>query len=973
MVVSLLIVVASSIAPRGDAVGNGVADLPVDFARDVQPLLSDRCFKCHGPDEAARKAGLRLDVRAAAFAAAKSGNVAIVPGDIDASELVARITEVNPRKRMPPASSGKELSEAERATLIRWIEQGAKWAGHWAWEAPRAAPLPEVRDAAWCREPLDRFVLARLEQEGLAPSAEAAPITLLRRATLALTGLPPTLAEIDAFVAESAAEPRERPRPDAYDRAVDRLLASPHYGERMVLPWLDAARYADSNGYQQDGDTFQWVWRDWMVRALNDDLPQDVLATRLIAGDLLPAPDPLQRIEQQVASGLQRCALLNGEGGAIAEEQRNVLVFDRVDVFATTFLGLTAACAQCHDHKYDPLTQRDYYSLFTFWNRVPESGVPSGSGQYRIADPWIYAGTNEQNQQRLALEQAALAADAAAAAALADPAVVAAKRDFERERDAAMARLERSPWEAAAPLTAASFDAADALPVANVASWTERPDLADGVVHPLAGENTAFFFRRTLRTTAPLNVTLRFGSDDALRVWLDGALLLERRVMRGAAPDQERAEVSLATGDHELLMQIVNGGGPGGFWFDASPAGALAEFTPPAPLAAALAQQSAARTALETLQAQLPRVMVMSDGEPRATHRLARGNYETPLETVEPAPPAFLPPLPEGAPHDRLGLAQWLTAPTNPLFARVLVNRAWQHFFATGLVKTSENFGLQGEAPSHPELLDWLAVELRTTHAMSMKALHRSIVRSAAFRQSSRLAGERGAQLRERDPENRLLARGPRQRLSSMVLRDVALAASDLLVPNVGGAPVYPYQPAGIWDGLSITKERDFAYPLSSGPDLWRRSLYTFWRRTVAPGNLFDASARQTCKVRPSVTSTPLHALTMQNDPTWIEAARALAQWALQREQGLDAQLASAFRRVCARAPDRDELALLRRTVERARDHFTADRGAGASAALQLLSVGASPRDAALDVVDHAALAIACLSILNLDEAMTCE
>ncbi|MSR46242.1 MAG: DUF1553 domain-containing protein [Planctomycetes bacterium] len=390
----------------------------------------------------------------------------------------------------------------------------------------------------------------------------------------------------------------------------------------------------------------------------------------------------------------------------------------------------------------------------------------------------------------------------------------------------------------------------------------------------------------------------------------------------------------------------------------------------------------------------LPRVMVMSDAQPRATHVLARGNYEAPLDPVDAAPPAFLPPLPADAPRDRLGLAQWLVAPENPLFARVLVNRAWQQFFGSGLVKTAENLGLQGEAPSHPDLLDWLAVELRTTHGWSMKALHHAIVTSATFRQSSRVDGERGAQLLARDPENRLLARGPRQRLPAMMLRDVALAASGLLVPTIGGKPVYPYQPADIWDGLAITKERDFAYPLSSGTDLWRRSLYTFWRRTVAPGNMFDASARQTCKLRSPVTSTPLHALTLLNDPTWVEAARALAQVALQERQkqldsngrqgqqqpqvalrlaDLDAPLTLAFRRVVARAPDADELALLRRTVERARASFTADRAAAA----RLLAVGASPRDATLDAtfdaVDHAALTVACLMVLNLDEAQTCE
>jgi mono/diheme cytochrome c family protein len=938
-------------------------EAPVDFGRDVLPLLADRCFQCHGPDEPARKAGLRLDMREGAMAPASSGNVAVVAGEPELSELIARIEHESPKKRMPPAGSGKELDARERATLRRWVEQGAPWAGHWAWAAPSASPLPEVSDASWCREPLDRFVLARLETEGLAPSPPADPVTWLRRATLALTGLPPTIEAVDRFVAEVArenpAEPAARPgaasrpaaRPDAFDRAVDALLASPHYGERMALPWLDAARYADSNGFQQDGDTHQWVWRDWLVRALNDDVPQDRLAELLLAGDLLPATTPAERLDQQVASGLQRCAMLNGEGGAIPEEQRNVLVFDRVDVFATAFLGLTAACAQCHDHKYDPITQRDYYALFAFWNQVPESGVPPGGGQYRIAEPSVRAGTTEQMEELEASEAELVAADAAVAAARSEPAFVQALATWEAARRAAAETLRIGPWQAAAPIVAASFDEAAAIDslVAEIGreslavAWAERPELADGVVHRLDGDNTSFLFERTLQVAAPLRLTLHFGSDDALRVRVDGRVVLDRKVTRAAAPDQDRVEVELSAGEHRLRMQIVNGGGPGGFWFEARPG------DPPPEPTAALERQRTARAARDARRDALPQVMVMSDGQPRTTRVLARGNYETPLEEVHAAVPTFLPPLAAtGAPRppDRLALARWLATPENPLFSRVLVNRAWQHFFCIGLVKTSENFGVQGEAPSHPELLDTLAVALRDELRWSMKSLHRSIVTSATFRQQSGRVGRRGEELQARDPENRLLARGPRQRLPAMVLRDVALAASGRLVAELGGKPVYPLQPADIWSGLAITRERDFTYPQSSGADLWRRSLYTFWRRTVAPGNMFDASPRQTCKVRLPVTSTPLQALTLLNDPTWVMAAEALAARALQEAGEPDAALVRAFRLVLARTPAEAELAVLRRTVERARANF------------------AEP---------VAALAVACLVILNLDEAQTCE
>jgi len=853
---SALLVCAAARAQVETPVARPRPAAPVDFAREVLPLLSDRCFVCHGPDEAVREAGLRLDVHDLALAPAESGRAAIVPGDPGASALVARIEHSNPRRRMPPSSTGKTLDEAQRALLARWIAEGAPWASHWAWTAPRAAPAPEVKNDGWCREPLDHFVLALLEREGLVPSRRADATTLLRRATLALTGLPPSIEDVDRFVAEVAREeavhaPRRAPRPDAYDRAVARLLASPHYGERMALPWLDAARYADSNGFQQDGDTHQWVWRDWLVHALNEDVPLDRLVELLLAGDLLPADSAESRVTQQVASAMQRLHLLNGEGGAIAEEQRHNVVFDRVDVFATTFLGVTAACAQCHDHKFDPITQRDYYALFDFFNRVPEAGVPPGGGQYRIADPWIYAGTVAENERVLALEAAAREAEATLTRTLADPALVVAE---------------------AAP--------------------------------------------RALASDAATPSTL--------------------------APSEASA--------------------------------------PPPAVAAAGEAERVARAALDTHRAAIPRVMVMSDERPRATHVLARGSYETPLDPVTAATPAFLPPLPVGVTPDRLALARWLTTPEQPLFARVVVNRAWQQLFGVGLVKTSEDFGVQGEAPSHPELLDTLAVTLRET-GWSTKELHRSLVTSATFRQSSKLAGESGARLRARDPENRLLARGSRQRLPAMVLRDVALAASGLLVRDIGGEPVYPYQPPDIWSGLAITKERSFDYPLSSGADLYRRSLYTFWRRTVAPGNMFDASQRQTCSVRPATTSTPLHALTTLNDPTWVEASRALAQVALQAcpptvgapptSHGVcsNETLSLTFRRVVARAPAEEELALLRQTYARAYAAFAADR----SAAARLLAVGASARDEALDQVAHAALTVVCLNLFNLDEALTCE
>jgi len=790
-----LVALGLAVAPAGRAQPRRQE---ADTATAALTILKASCVSCHGASQ--QGGGLRLDSRAALLKGGVGG-AAAVPGRAKDSLLVKRVKGAHGGlPRMPLGFA--PLTDAQVAALERWVDAGAPWpeggttSKHWAYVPPKRPAVPKVKNAAWVRNPIDAFVLARLEKEGLKPSPQADRVTLLRRLSLDLIGLPPTPAEVDAFLADT--------RPDAYERQVDRLLASPHYGERMALPWLDAARYADSNGFQQDGDNHQWVWRDWVVRALNANMPFDRFTVEQLAGDLLPNAT----LDQKIASGFNRNHLLNGEGGAIAEEQRHVILFDRVDVTATNWLGSTVACAQCHDHKYDPTTQRDYYRLLAFFNNVPESGVPSGGGQYRIADPWVYAGTPAQRATAAAREAEAAAAEARAK---------------------------------------------------------------------------------------------RLGTPEA----------------------QARAE--------------------------------------------------AARRARDEYRATTPRAMVMSDARPRPTRLLARGDYRGATgEPLAPGVPDFLPPLWPAAGEDRtanrLDLAWWLVSPEHPLTARVQVNRHWQLFFGAGLVRTSEDFGLQGEKPSHPELLDWLAVEFRDGGGgWDVKRLHRLIVTSATYRQSSRGTPA----LRARDPENRLLARAARFRLPSPLLRDVALATGGLLDRRIGGKPVYPYQPKTIWDGLSITKERDFTYPQSTGRDLYRRSLYTFWRRTVAPANMFDTSARQTCVVRRPVTSTPLHALTTMNDPTWVEAGRALAERVLTEPKvsGDDARLVDAFRRVCARRPTPEEVAVLRRTLARARTAYRADPKAAAS----LLAVGASPRDTRLDAAEHAAWATVCHALFNLDEALTRE
>ena len=800
-------------------------EVRTSFGRDVRPILSENCFSCHGQDPNRRKADLRLDTLEG-----QRGGDAVVPGKPDESELVRRILSDDPDERMPPPKSNRHLSPAQKDLLRRWVAEGAPFEGHWAFRAPVRPAVPEVPGAT---NPIDAFLRRRLQVEGLAPAPEADRRALLRRVTLDLIGLPPTVEEVDAFLADDA--------PDAYERAVDRLLASPHYGERMALPWLDAARYADSNGFQQDGDTFQWAWRDWVVRALNANLPFDRFTVEQVAGDLLPGATA----DQKVATGFNRNHLLNGEGGAIPEEQRFNILFDRVDATATNWLGLTMACAQCHDHKYDPITQKDYYGLLAAFNNVSEGGTaPFTPTRMRVAAPFLE---------------------------VADPAQAA---------------------------TAATLD-----------------KVAADLRAALAGKRS----------------------------------LWEARVRSGAEPADEATRKLLADGDARDKAER-----------EKAAARHFEEQVEPVLAGLAKAAQAQARAYRDE---EIPRVMVMADDRPRQTHVLDRGEYLKPKEPVSFAPPAFLPPLPEGAPRNRLGLARWLVAPENPLTARVAVNRAWQTIFGGGLVKTSEDFGVQGDAPAHPELLDWLAVEFRES-GWDVKRLHRLIVTSATYRQDSRNSASAA-----RDPENRLYARFPRVRLPAMILRDAALAAAGLLDRRVGGKPVYPYQPEGIWEPLAITKERDFTYPASAGRDLYRRSLYTFWRRTIGPANLFDAPARQVCKVRPSVTNTPLHALTTLNDPTWVEASRVLAEKALRSSADADARLAFAVRRVLARGPEPGELPVLRRMLGEQLSIYRADPGAAG----KLLAVGATPTDPALDAAERAAWTNLCLALFNLDEALTRE
>ncbi len=810
----------------------------VDYNEDVRPILSENCFYCHGPDGNKRKAKLRLDVREAALE-----KKAFVPGDVEASELIKRLVSTDSDEVMPPPDSHRTLSAAQKEILKRWIAEGAEYRQHWAYVTPVRPALPANSE----KHPVDAFVAAKLAKAGLTLSSEAPRATLLRRLSLDLTGLPPTPEETAAFLADQS--------PDAYEKQVDRLMASPHYGERMALPWLDASRYADSNGFQQDGDTFQWIWRDWLVKNLNADKPFDRLSTEMLAGDLLPGAG----LEEKIATAFNRNHILNGEGGNIPEEQRFVSLFDRVESTTTTWLGLTVACAQCHDHKYDPIAQKDYYQWLDAFNQVKERGTPSGGptrnggrSRFRLDGTVVEVPSPEQ-----AAELAKLQAD-----------FDRLNKDFTTHQTKA-------------------FEA-----------WLAKPTKDKGM---LPKELEALLAPDKKRTAA---------ETKKLREHYNKNVFAEDRKKIAALKELDRAK------------QLLDG-----YRGDI-----------------------------------LPRVMVMSDEQRRDTHILDRGAYLAKKEKVTFDAPGFLPPLPKDAPKNRLGLAQWLFRPEHPLTARVQVNRQWQHFFGFGIVRTSEDLGVQSDRPTHQELLDWLSVEFRES-GWKTKALQRLIVTSKTYRQSSRVTKEH----LQKDPENRLLAHAPRLRLPSLILRDVALSASGLLTPKVGGAPVYPYLPDSPWESLAITKERDFTYPQSKGADLYRRSLYTFWRRTIAPVNMFDSSARQTCRVRTAVTSSPLHALTMLNDPTWVEAARVLAQRVTKEQPTDEARLARAFALVLGRAPAGAEPALLAKMLSHQRAVYAAD----AKAADALLAIGESKRDAAIPAAEHAALTATCLALYNLDAAVT--
>ena len=1063
--------------------GPVVDDLPerVDFALHVKPILSDRCFKCHGPDGAARTSDLRLDLEATAYAPLRSGATAIVPGRPNRSELVRRILSDDPGTKMPTPASHLELSDFEKALLIRWIDQGAEWKPHWAFSRPSPPQVPAPVASHWtARNPIDNFVQATLKTRRLDPQPEASRETLIRRVTLALTGLPPTPADIAAFVADRSA--------NAYETVVDRLLASPAYGERMAADWLDLARYADTHGYQDDVARDMSPWRDWVIDAFNRNLRTDTFVTWQLAGDLLPNPTR----EMRLATAFNRHHMQSQEGGIVPEEYRVEYVADRVQTFGRAFLGVTLECARCHDHKYDPVTQKEYFQLYAFFNSVNEAGQVPYSG---MPSPTLVLPSNEAETRlaALAAQRTALERELAT-----DPPAVDAPFDEWLRTRAAQADLPSRealvlhlPLDDMRPGTWRTKDRKTGAPVTNrgqtfvnlspggvaylggdqdrapvtvagrigrgqqlrgdseikapdeigffdrhqpfsLATWF-RIDV-DGTSGPLITRSGSFAngYRGYLvrveadgtltaalhhvapddsilvQTTAPvatgrwrhLTVTYDGASRAAgLQIFLDGRPVQTRTIvdnlrrslitsgidgnpMSGAplgvrlgsvgelskeslrdvsvddfrvyARQLSRLEVEGLAGLDDVMTRAI-----------ADPARRKDlrqhyRLLVDRAWRSRLAALTAVRDEENTILTQQPSVMVMRDlPAPRPTFILARGAYDSPTDPVEPGTPQAILPFRKDLPRNRLGLARWLVAPENPLTARVFVNRYWAMLFGRGIVPTADDFGSQGRMPSHPHLLDWLATTF-VDSGWDTKALLKTIVMSATYRQSSIV------DMAERtdDPDNTWLARGPSFRLPLEQVRDASLAASGLLVRTVGGKSVYPYQPAGVWEAL-VAKA---TYPQSTGEGLYRRSLYTAWKRTAPPPSAiaFDASERLTCIVTRQRTNTPQQALVLMNDPQYVESARVLAAQAMRAAPTPAERVAFATERVLSRRPTASELETLTTLLQSTRARYASDTAAAAA----LLSTGEHPRDPSLDVADLAAWTVVTSTIMNLDEAV---
>lgn len=1033
----------------------GAAGEVVRFNRDIRPILSDHCFQCHGPDATTREAELRLDDDGAVFGSHDRAQI-LVAGDPDGSELYRRITSADESERMPPADSGPPLSPGEIKLLKQWIEQGADYERHWSFVTPQRPTPPVIRGDHWSRNPIDQFVLERLKNEGLQPSPQADRRTLIRRVTLDLTGLPPTPVEVAAFVDDES--------PRAYENVVDRLLASPRYGERMAVEWLDAARYADTHGYLFDTERSMWRWRDWVIGSFNRNQPFDEFTIEQLAGDLLPDPT----LDQLIATGFNRNHIINNEAGATPQEYFVENIVDRVNTTATVWTGLTMGCAQCHEHKYDPFTQREYYELYAFFNNVPESGL---DGFNSNAKPNIAAPTSGQLQKLADIDRQL--AEAEAVFAPVAEALKPAQAEWEQQTSAPLEPVndglvvhlpldgdvtnqanapgslefkdgvptfEPGLFGSAAAMDGQRYvemqtsDAIDFGPETpfSLSAWVNLPDQAGrrAIFSKLEPPEASFrgYTLQVVNGLPALFLVNKFPGNSLVaqaKQKLDPGRWHHIVAVYDGSGTVDGAKLYVNGEVQELGLKIdelsdsirndkplwIGNGHPGAKFkgriddariYNRALSDEEIERLPGRSIQTLLAideadrsEDVARRIRNHYLENEAPdewrspyerlnelrdqqkvavksqtTVMVMEElDEPRETRMLVRGAYNAPGERVTPATPAALPPMDEDLPKNRLGFARWLTDPAHPLTARVAVNRYWQMYFGSGLVRTSDNFGLQGEWPSHPELLDWLATQF-VESGWDVKALQRLIVTSATYRQSSQVSSD----LLETDPLNRLLARGPRHRLPAETIRDSALAVSGLLVEKLGGPSVKPYQPADLWkevafdtSGNNLTAQ---IYQQDEGDSLYRRSMYTYWKRTAPPPTMliFDGPDRERCVVRRERTNTPLQALVLMNDPTYVEASRKLAERMLS-EAGSDPsqRVAWAYELVLSRQPSVAELEPLLSLLDEQRARFSGD----SEASQALVNVGASPHDESLDACEIAAYTVIASILLNLDETVT--
>lgn len=1180
---------AETPAERESVVSNLEND-SIRYDRDIRPILSDRCFKCHGPDPRSRQAGLRLDLPQEP--AGKDDDPAvIVPGDPDESELFARISSDDDELRMPPPGSNKRtLSADEQALIQEWIAQGAKYDSHWSFVAPQRPAVPELADAEWCKNSIDPFILSILRRENVEPSTEADRATLLRRLFLDLTGLPPTPDEIASFVNDTD--------PQAYEKWVDRLLREEPYrsrhGEHFAARWLDAARYADTIGIHTDAGRQMWPWRDWVLSAYRNNMPFDQFLTEQLAGDLIPDAT----LEQKVASGFNRNHVMTDEGGAISEEYLVEYAVDRTATTGAVFMGLTLGCARCHEHKFDPISQDEFFGLYSFFNSLEEPGLYSQlPNPNRAFEPFLAVPTAEQGAELKKLDDqladvktraqtsdpkemelrseflaatssdvgwpsistTVVSAESASGAtlttlpdqtilasgdnpatdvhtitlrtdarelnlisleALADPSFADARvgrapngngvltgikaeaisvadptqkmpltirwawADHEQENgdfgivntlDASdssgwavaghlkpggrnalfvadgpfgfdggtevVVRLEylsrypqhvlgkvrlrlgklsngltaqiplaRSGWYVLGPFPTpadqspyeiihgpeqASTIDLSAEYGAEKKSWQHDLDVKDDALNKLAAGTNVTYVGRRIWSSVARTIKVSLGSDDGFELYLNGRSVIQKKIERSLAANQDSVEVPLVAGFNALVLKIINTGGDAGFYFreetgeEAWPRDLVLAIVPPESRSADLStrledawrtryspefrQQRATITELEKKRAELlektPLTMVMQElPEPRTTYVLTRGAYDKPdmNRPVQRSIPGALGNWPIDAPRNRLGLAHWMTSAENPLVARVAVNRLWEQFFGSGLVRTSEDFGMQGEWPSHPELLDWLAVELRESN-WDMQHVMRLIVTSATYRQSARIRPD----VRERDPDNRWLAYFPRRRLTAEQIRDQALFVSGLLVEKFGGPSVKPYQPEGLWQEVAMLASNTRIYEPGMGPDLWRRSIYTYWKRACPPPSLqtFDAPTRESCTIRRGSTNTPLQALVLWNDPQFVEAARVLAQRTISQSSDDADRLAQMFCRCTGRTPELAELERLQSSLAKFREQFVH----APDAADDFLKVGSAPLAMDIASTELAAWTMVASALMNLTETIVVD